>query len=223
MREPDDMLARQSSRVVTWSGFAVVALFMLSVALVPSTELLSSGVSANLVSELYQEHRTTLLASIYLSSLAWVGVFLVFAGALSSWLSAVDPKVALYSWIGFAGAAVESTAITLVCVFTNAAAFATGSAEPGTVLALHQAAQLSNSLSGVPTVVCVVAYTLGGREAGLFPGWILIVCIVCAAFHITSSAGLAATGLFSPVGPASLLAPFAMTLWVLGVSIVARR
>ncbi len=223
MRELENKSAARSSRVVAGAGFTVAALFILSVAMTPLTELLSSGISANLVSELYQAHRTSILAGVYLNSLTWGAVFLVFAGALSSWLSAIGSEASLYAWIGFGGALVESTAILLICVFTNAASFAAGSAEPGTVLALHQAALLANSLSGFPTVICVVAYTLGGREVGLFPGWLSALCIVCVVFHAVSSAGLAATGLLSLVGPASLLAPFTMMAWVLGVSVIARR
>jgi hypothetical protein len=223
MRELQIKSAKRSSRIVTGAGFTVVTLFILSIIMTPTTELLSSGISANLVSELYQEHRTSILSGMYVSSLTWGAVFLVFAGALSSWLSTENSEVSLYAWIGFGGALAESAAILLMCVFTNAATFAAGSAEPGTVLALHQAALLANNLSGFPTVVCVVAYTLAGREVGLFPGWLSVLCIVCATFHTISSAGLAATGLLSPVGPASLLAPFTMTIWILGVSIIARR
>ena len=223
MRELKNKSAGRSSRVLAGAAFTVVTLFILSIAMMPSTELLSSGVSANLVAELYQANRPSILASIYLSSLTWGAVFLVFAGALSSWLSAVDSEASLYAWVGLGGALVESTAILLICIFTNAASFAAGSADPGTILALHQAALLANSLSGFPTMICVVAYTLGGRKVGLFPGWLSALCIVCVVFHAVSSAGLAATGLLSPVGPFSLLAPFTMTAWVLGVGVVARR
>lgn len=218
----DGGFASRTARVAAWAGLAVVALFCVSVLNSPR-ELLATDLGAERLAELYRQHRALVLAGVYLASLGWGGVFLVFAGALSSLLVSLDPKTRMHAWIGFAGALIESAAILLFCAFSNAAAFSAGEAEPETVLALHRAALLANALSGFPTIVCVGAYTLGARELGLLPSWVVGAGVLCIVAHGLSTASLAATGLFSPAGPASLVAPFTMALWVLGVSLAMRR
>jgi hypothetical protein len=219
----DGSFASRPARVVVWTGLAVVVLFAASILLAPAPELLAAGVAGERLAELYRQHRTPLLAGIYLASLCWGGVFLVFAGALSALLVSLAPQVRMHAWIGLAGAALESAAILLFCALSNAAAFAAGSGEPETVLVLHRAALLANNLSGFPTIVCVGAYTLGARELGLLPSWVVGAGVLCIVAHGLSTASLAATGLFAPAGPASLFAPFTMVLWMLGVSLALRR
>ncbi len=210
-----------SARVASKAGFVIAALFLLSVLSAPARELLAPGLAAEQLAALYREHRTAVLGGVYVASLTWGGVFLVFSGALAAHLFMLGSEAG--ALIGLAGAVLEAAVILLFCALSNAAAFVAGGGVPSTVLALHHGALLANNISGFPTIVCVAAFTMGGRRLGVFPAWVVALAVVCILLHAVSSASLAPLGFFAPSGPASLMAPFTMVLWVLGVSIVLRR
>ena len=211
-----------AARLVTLSGFAVAALFVIGLFLAPPTELLTGGLAAPELAGLYREHRVTVLASVYLASLTWGAVFLVFCGALSRSLVASSEEAAMHAWVGLAGGAVESAMILCFCLFSSLAGYVASGVGPTDVLLLHHTALLANNLSGFPTIVCVAAYTLGLRRAGLLTGWLGTLAGVCVAAHALSTVSLAPAGVLSPSGPASLVAPFTMAAWVLGVAAVLR-
>lgn len=186
-------------------------------------EVLTPGISADEVARLYGEHSTMILMGVFVGAVTWCGVFLVFAGALSRFLSTMGSAAALSAWIGLAGAILNASVLALFCVLSAMAAFLARDIEAASVFMLHQGALLTNNSSGIPTVVCVIAYTIGGLRAGVFPRWVVGLAVVTAAFHLASAVSLASKGVASPSGPASMLAPFTMTAWVLGVSIALRR
>jgi hypothetical protein len=206
---------------VSWAGLGVVALFVVNLLSIPASELLEPGLSAGRLAELYRQHRDATLFGIYVAGLTWGGMFLVFAGMLSKALS--DAGSGAQAWIGLAGAAVESAAILMFSLLSSTAVFVAGSAEPSTVSMLHGGSLLANNLSGFPTIVCVGAYTLGGRRAGIFPLWVTIFGVLCVAAHAVSTLSLASSGPLSPAGPAGMIAPVTMAAWVLGVSVAVRR
>jgi hypothetical protein len=124
--------------------------------------------------------------------------------------------------VGLAGAVVESLTILVVILLSQAAAFTADSLDPATILLLHQSALLANNLSGFPTMVCVTSYSIGLRRADSLPLWVLGLAGLCVAAHASSTVSLASQGVAAPSGPASVLAPFTMAGWVLGVSVVLR-
>jgi hypothetical protein len=210
-----------SARVASTAGFVIAALFLLSALSAPARDLLAPGLASEQLAALYRENRTAVLGGVYVGSLTWGGVFLVFAGALAAYLFVLGSEAG--ALIGLAGAVLEAAVILLFCALSNAAAFAAGGGEPSTVLALHQGALLANNISGFPTIVCVGAFTLSGQRLAVFPAWVVALAVACILLHAVSSASLAASGFFAPSGPASMMAPLTMVLWVLGVSIVLRR
>ena len=212
---------RSSLRLVSWAGFAVVALFVLSVLAVPTTEMLDPNVSAERLAELYRQHRDASLAGLYLGGVTWCAAFLVFAGALSHTVSAAGAP--LHAWIGLAGALVQSAAILMFCVLSSTAVYVAGTTEPAVVSMLNDGALLANNFSGFPTIICVATYTLGGRCMGLLPAWAAAVAVLCVAVHALSTVSLAPSGVTSPAGLASTFAPLTTTAWVLAVSIATRR
>lgn len=210
-----------SVRVASTAGFVIAALFVSSVLVIPTREFLAPGLAAEQIAAIHREHRAAFLGGIYLGGLTWGVVFPVFSGALAAHLFVLGSEAG--ALIGLAGAVLEAAAILLFCAFSNAAAFVAGGGEPSTVLALHQGALLANNISGFPTIVCVGAFTMGGRRLGVFPAWMVALAVACILLHAVSSASLAPIGFFAPSGPASMIAPFTMVLWVLGVSVVLWR
>ena len=128
-----------------------------------------------------------------------------------------------YAWIGLIGGGLQSAMILVFCLFTNMAAYVASGVGPTDVLLLHHTVLLANNLSGFPTIVCVGAYTLGGRRVGVFPAWLVGLAGLCIVVHGLSTASLAPAGLAAPSGPASVIAPFTTAAWVLGVSVVMWR
>lgn len=216
--------SRVEALVAELAGFATIVLFVVSILALPSTALLDSEHSPDALAKAYSLHRSWVLASGWIGALTWGLAFLTFAGALSAYLSGRGRSSATCAWVGLAGAAVESLAILIVILLSQAAAFTADSLEPAVLLLLlHRSAQLANNLSGFPTIVCVAAYTLGLLRADSLPSWVLGLAGLCIAAHASSTISLASQGFAAPSGPASLVAPFTMTGWVLGVSIVLRR
>ena len=211
-----------AARLAEYAGFAVVAVFLIGMFFAPPTDFFVRGITAPELAGLYREHRTIVLTSIYLGSATWGALFLVFCGALSRFMAEASDDAAPYASIGLIGGAVESAMILLFCAFTNLAAYVASGVGPTDVLLLHFGALLANNLSGFPTIVCVGAYTLGGRRAGIFPKWVTALAWLCVGMHATSTASVAAAGALSPAGLASLTAPFTMVAWVLGVSVALR-
>jgi hypothetical protein len=215
--------SRVEALVAELAGFATIVLFVFGILATPSIALLDSEHSPDALAKAYSLHRSWVLASGWIGALTWGLAFLTFAGALSAYLSGRGRSSATCAWVGLAGAAVESLGILIVILLSQAAAFTADSLEPAVLLLLHQSALLANNLSGFPTIVCVAAYTLGLLRADSLPSWVLGLAGLCIAAHASSTLSLASQGFAAPSGPASLVAPFTMTGWVLGVSIVLRR
>jgi hypothetical protein len=215
-----DSSSRFESPIAEFAGVSIAVLFVASILTTPG--LLASD-SPEALARAYSLQRARVLASGWIGALTWGFAFLAFAGALSSSLSGRGRTSATWAWVGLTGAVVESCAILLVILLSQAAAFTAGSLDPPTVLLLHQSALLANNLSGFPTVICVVAYTIGLRRADSLPSCVLALAGLCVAAHGLSTISLASQGLAAPWGPASIVAPFTMTGWVLGVSVVLRR
>jgi hypothetical protein len=215
--------SRVGAPIAEFAGFAVTVLFLVGILATPSPALLDSEHSPATLAKAYSLHRSWVLASGWVGALTWGLAFLAFAGALSGSLTGQGRTSATCAWVGLAGATVESLAILMVILLSQAAAFTADRLEPAVVLLLHQSALLANNLSGFPTIVCVAAYTIGLLRAGSLPSWVLGLAGLCIAAHGSSTVSLASQGFAAPSGLASLVAPFTMTGWVFAVSIVLRR
>jgi hypothetical protein len=215
--------SRVGAPVAEFAGFTVTVLSVVSMLATPSAALLDSEQSPDMLAKAYSLHRFWILASGWIGALTWGLGFLAFAGALSISLTDRGRTSATCAWVGLAGAAVESVAILIVILLSQTAAFTADALDSTVVLLLHQSALLANNLSGFPTIVCVAAYTIGLLRADSLPLWVLGLAGLCIAAHGSSTISLASEGFAAPSGLASLVAPFTMTGWVLGVSIVLRR
>ena len=208
-------------RIAEFAGFAIAVLFVLFILITPSA-LLDPEHSLESLAKAYSLHRSSVLATGWISALTWVVAFLAFAGSLSSSLSGGGRTPEVCAWVGLAGASVESLVILVVILLSQAAAFTADAVEPAVVLLLHQSALLANNLSGFPTIVCVAAYTLGLMRTGRLPSWVIGLAGLCIVAHALSTVSLAAEGIAAPSGLAGIVAPFTMTAWVLGVSVALR-
>lgn len=201
------------ARLVAWSGAVVVVGTAAATVLAPPLDL--SQRAPNALVELLSGARDGILASLYLSGLAWCGAFLVFVAALAHDLrSRSDETTRLLAGVGFAGGLANAAAIGVFQLFAALAAFRADEGAYARLLPLLlDAAGLANAFTGFATAVCVGAFSPALRRVG-FPRWLVALGVFVALHHLASAAALAPSGRWSPSGPVSASAPFGMSLWV---------
>ena len=206
------------ARLVAWSGAAVVGLTAASLLTLPPASI---GESGEKLAAVYAEHRSTILLSMYLGSLAWSGAFLVYVAALHQALCArQDEMTALLAGVGLAGGIVNAAVIVLSVFFAALATFRTS--DPQTLSLLHDGSLLANSFTGFGTAVCVGGFSPALRRIG-FPRWLVVLGVAVGLHHLASAAALSPIGFWSPSGPISSTAPLGMTLWVGSVAALTWR
>jgi hypothetical protein len=201
------------ARLVAWSGAAVVVGTAAATALAPHIDF--SQRAPNALVELFSGARDAILASLYLSGLAWSSAFLVFVAALAHDLrSRSDETTRLLAGVGFAGGIANACAIGTFTLFAALAAFRADEGAYARLLPLLvDAASLANAFTGFATAVCVGGFSPALRRVG-FPRWLVALGAVVALHHLASAAALARSGLWSPSGLVSASAPLGMTFWV---------
>jgi hypothetical protein len=209
-------------RLVAWSGAAVVVGTVAAAALAPHVDFSERAPEA-LVEQL-SRGRDAMLASLYLSGLAWCGAFLVFVAALQHDLrSRSDETTRLLASVGFAGGLANACAIGTFGLFAALAAFRADEGAYARLLPLlADATSLANGFTGFATAVCVGGFSAALRRVG-FPRWLVALGAVVGLQHLASAAALAPAGRWSPSGLVSTTAPIGMTLWVGCVAALAWR
>jgi len=210
------------ARLVAWSGAAVVVGTIAAAALAPHVAY--SVRAPDALAETFSRGRNALLASLYLSGLAWGAAFLVFVAALEHDLrSRSDETTRLLASVGFAGGLANACAIGTFDLLAALAAFrADEGADARLLPLLVDAAGLANAFTGFATAVCVGGFSTALRRVG-FPRRLVALGAAVGVQHLASAAALAPAGPWSPSGLVSTTAPLGMTLWVACVAAIAWR
>ena len=124
--------SRGEGRIAEFAGFAIAVLFVIFILITPSA-LLDPEHSLESLAKAYSLHRSSVLATGWISALTWVVAFLAFAGSLSSSLSGGGRTPKVCAWVGLAGASVESLVILVVILLSQAAAFTADAVEPAEI------------------------------------------------------------------------------------------
>jgi hypothetical protein len=211
-------------KMTSAAGLGVVLLFVVSSLILPLTDAPGSDASAQAVARYLGDNRGELLAVLYLSGLSF-GLFLVFAGGLRYLLRrAAGGDATPVPGIGFGGAiALVSILMAGFSLFV-AAGYRVSETDPALVRALSDAAWATFALSGVPTAVCVGAFSWLILRDRYLPGAVAWLGFLVAALHLLAAAAYAgSSGGLSLQGDVAVYVPLGFYLWVLATSVALAR
>ncbi len=210
-------------KMTSAAGLGVVLLFVASSLIQPLTGAPGTDAPPAAVSMYVADNRGALLAALYLSALGF-GLFVVFAGGLRYLLRRAEGDASPVPGIAF-GAAMALTAVLLAgfAVFA-AAAYRVGETDPGLVRALSDVGWATFALSGVPTAVCVGAFSWLIVRQRYLPGPVAWLGFAVALLHLLAAAAFAgSSGALSLQGDVAVYVPLGFYVWVLAVSVALAR
>jgi hypothetical protein len=208
-------------RVTGWAGVVVAVLFVLSLIIGHPGSIPGTDEPARAVSDYYTENRGSILTADALNGLAWGGAFVVFLVGLQAIVRESDAIAELWATVGLIAGAVEAVVILVFVVLSSTAAFR--QQDGGVAQGLHDGVLIANAVSGYPTAVCLVGFSVAMARSRDFPAWVVPLGIATAGSHILSAFSLSSEGAFSPSGFFGYVSPALFVTWMACVSVSLLR
>jgi hypothetical protein len=212
---------REQERTITgWAALVVVVLMLptIAVAVLHPTPPAASALVAYLA-----EHRSSILASIYLSALGWGGGLLVFAAGLYTVLRRAEGESAVFSLVAFGACVATAVAILTAVTLIGAVAYRAPDIDARTASVLYDAGGFANLMTAFPNAIYTIAAAIVIRRTSVLPAWIGHGALLVAAIHLASALSMARAGAFAPWGVLPSLAPLSHTVWLATVAFVTLR
>ncbi len=199
-----------------WAPFSGIVFVALLVATFfsPAKSPPNAGDSPDKWLSFFQDHRTALLISAYLSGLAVV-FFLFFLGSLVTRLRATGEQrlaaVTLGGGIVLAGVGLMGCAIQASLAWTIGHD-ATGAISAGDVKMLNLVPMFAFAF---PLAAFAGAASIAAWRSNFWPSWFSQLGLVAALWFIVAGAALSMHGFFSPHGAFGFIAFLAFLVWML--------
>ena len=182
----------------------------------PGTTATATGAATHLRAD-----HERIIASLFIYSLA-MGLFLVFAAGLFSWLRQSEPAPRPISAVFGAGAVALAVLILAGFVPIGIGAYRAHAPELAGTLSDLTFGLLA--LSGIPTAVCLGAYAALVRQRRCLPQWTAWLAALGALTHVFIAASFTSHGDFlSLEGSVIVWVPATFFVWILATSVVMLR
>jgi Domain of unknown function (DUF4386) len=205
------------TRFTALIGIATAALALVAIAIFASLSAPTQSDSGEQVAQFFSDHRTVVSVLIYLVALSF-GFNLVFFIALRDLLKRRAPDLETLSTIGAIGGIVFLAVAFVGFGVLLQLAYREGAGDPATQRTLFDIYSLNITMTGVPTAVCLVAFSLVILRSRALPNWLAWYGFAVAAAHLLSMGSLARGGFFSPDIVAGFIAPLMFYVWMLALS-----
>jgi hypothetical protein len=209
--------------ITAFSALGTVVLMVPILAAITAYPLPSSNQPLSELVVYFSAHRAALLTIIYLSSLAWGGFLISFAGGLWAILRRAEGGNGTLSIIAFGGCIVTGGAILVFDTIFGALLYRFPGFDPALLPFLLDAAAVANQMTAFPNAIYTIAAAAVIMRTAVLPRWIAYGALTVAAIHLLSATSLAREGAFSAAGTLPSVAPISHTLWLLAVAFVLLR
>ena len=205
----------QARRFAGGAGLVGVVLYVVTALLI--VDFPGIGTSAPELASYVAGHKAQLLWEVFL----WGGVVAATLSFLAGFwllLRRAGDGVEMLATLGLIGGVVVYAIVLGGFGPLLTLGYRAGSLAPAEIKALVDQTLLGTTLSGFPTLVSLVAFSLAVLRTRLLPGWVAWLGIVVGLVHIVAAGSLAQDGLFSPSGVPIYVAPVLYYVWMLVVS-----
>jgi hypothetical protein len=211
-------------RATAYAGLAVVGLFVLSALILPLTDAPATTSSAEEVARFTAEHRSELIAVLWITALGFAVLFVFFAG-LRHILSAAEGVPPLLSGLGFASGAALVIVLWVSLGFWTALAYRMPEeANTAVARALTDLTWVGFAISGFPTIIALTAFSLVILRTAILPPFVAWAGFIVAAAHVLSTMTTwARSGAYSLSGDIATTVPVLFYVWLLIVSVALLR
>lgn len=167
-------------------------------------------------------HRQIMLFSTYLFGLCVSTTFFFLTG-LWGILKSREGGSGTFSMIGLAGGYSIFTLALGGFVFALTAAYRADTLVPESAKLLSDLSLLSVALTGFPTAVSMIGFTVVLARERIFPAWLTAFSVAITIGHLVSGGAFAASGMLSPSGIGVYVMPVLYYVWILVVSVLLLR
>lgn len=204
-------------KVTAFSGIASFILFIIASVLLASTPDISA--SDDVVLKWLRENRSIILTAIYTWGLCVSATFFFLTGF---WNISKKEEVnsSVYSTLGLAGGFSIFTLALAGFIPALIGAYRAESINADTARMLSDLTLLSVNLTGFPTVVSVIGFSVVIQKTKYLPKWLVWFGYFVCLLHLLSAGAFANTGLMSPSGIGVYIAPVFYYIWILIISIL---
>jgi hypothetical protein len=210
-------------RITAYSALAIAALFLPPIVIELAYPIPGTDASASELAAFFVDHRTSFLVSVYLASLAFGGLLIVFGAGLWAILRRAEGGAGVWSAIAFAACVATAVSILVADTIFLAITHRAPALDPASLPLFVDVGFAANLMTAFPNAVYVIAAGIVIVQTGVMPRWIAHGAFLVAAIHLLSAMSLAHAGAFAPSGVLPTLAPLSHFLWLIGVAVVLLR
>jgi hypothetical protein len=208
---------RQLARFTALMGIATAVLALVAFTIFGSLSAPTQSDNGEQVARFFSDHRTVMSVLIYLVAVSF-GFNLAFFVALRDLLKRRAPDLETLSTVGAIGGIVFLAVLFVGFGVLLQLVYREGAGDPATQRTLFDIYNLNITMTGVPTAVCLGAFSAVILRSGVLPAWLAWYGFAVGAAHLLSMGSLARGGVFSPDVVAAFVAPLMFYLWVLALS-----
>ncbi|MBI1813866.1 MAG: hypothetical protein HYR72_02685 [Deltaproteobacteria bacterium] len=214
---------KRVTRITAYSALAIAVLFLPTIAIEIAYPIPGTGASASELATFFADHQTPFLVSVYLASLGFGGLLIVFGAGLWAILRRAEGGADVWSAIAFAACVATAAGILVADTIFLAVIHRAPVLDPASLPLLVDAAFAANLMTAFPNAVYVIAAGIVIVQTGVMPRWIAHGAFLVAAIHLLSAMSLAHEGAFAPSGVLPTLAPLSHFVWLICVAVVLLR
>jgi hypothetical protein len=217
------MFDTNSKRFAGMAGITFVVIYFVALfAFIPSG-LPNSGDPASKVLAYAHVHRSALLTSAFLQSLAIIP-WVAFVSGIVVMMRRSEGETGVWSMMAAIAGAVAA-AMALVAVALGAMlVYRAAAGDAGLARTLLDGNAIVFAMGGLPLAVFIFAASQGLARAGAVARWMAPLGMLIALIEIVGAAAYArGDGFFSPQGTYSYVAGFAFALWAIATGVELMR
>jgi hypothetical protein len=217
------MFDTNNRRFAGMAGIAFVVLYLVAlIAFIPSG-LPNSGDPASKVLTYAHVHRSDLLTSAFLQSLAVIP-WIAFVSGVVVMMRRSEGETGMWSMMAAIGGALAAAMALVACALGAMLVYRSAAGDGGLARTLLDGNAIVFAMGGLPLAVFVLAASGGLARAGAVGRWMSPVGMLVALIEVVGAAAYArGDGFFSPQGTYSYIAGFAFALWALACGVELMR
>jgi hypothetical protein len=217
------MFDTDSKRFAGMAGIGFVVIYLVALfAFIPS-DLPNSADPASKVLAYAQEHRSALLTSAFLQSLAVIP-WIAFVSGVVVMMRRSEGETGTWSMMAAIAGALAAAMALIACALGAMLVYRAAAGDGGLARTLLDGNAIAFAMGGLPLGVFVFAASGGLARAGAVARWMAPFGLVVALVEIVGAAAYArGDGFFSPQGTYSYIAGFAFALWAIACGVELMR
>ncbi len=205
-------------RIAASSG--IIAVVLIAIGFITTGANPSWSDSGTTIAHDYASNRNAGLTSVILVGIGLMAL-IWFAATLGSLLRANGEE--RLGFVVVAGVATFVSIFAISGVLQWTLFYGSAGGDPVLTKALFQMQSLASSLAFLPLALMVFAFAVATARSKILPVWSVAVSGLAALIIVIDVGAVAQSGFFSPNGAYTLLAVFALAIWLVVTSILVMK